>query len=58
MNTRKCVDKLERSVRLARETRRASWQCAQSDRKAYLRVSAEALQDARYWAQLVSEGAP
>lgn len=58
MNIRQCKWKLQLSVKLAREARRASWQEPREHRKAYLTVSAESMQDARYWAQQMLEGAP
>lgn len=57
MNIRQCEWKLNHSVRVAREARRASWQEPGKDRKKYQRVSAEAMQDARYWSQQMLEGA-
>lgn len=44
--------KIALCFRLARECRRMSWQEPKKDRKEYLRLSREAMQDARYWLQL------
>lgn len=57
MNIRQCEWKLRLSIRGAREARRASWQEPKEHRREYLRVSAEAMQDARYWSQQMLEGA-